>query len=63
MFKLAKKVKARVDAAEDVTTPKNRSREVLDDAFKNSNSRHDASDIRFASIQSDIEAGRKRIGR
>ncbi len=63
MFKLAKKVKARVDATEDVTTPKNRSREVLDDAFKNSNSRHDASDIRFASIQSDIEAGRKRIGR
>ncbi len=63
MFKLAKKVKARVDAAEDVTTPKNRSREVLDDAFKGNNSRHDASDIRFASIQSDIEAGRKRIGR
>jgi uncharacterized protein len=62
MFKLARKVKARVDAAEDVATPKNRSRETLDSALSN-NKRQDASDVRFTSMQADIEAGRKRIGR
>jgi len=62
MFKLARKVKARVDAADESATPKNRSREILDSALSN-NKRQDASDIRFASIQGDIEAGRKRIGR
>jgi hypothetical protein len=61
MFKLARKVKARVDAAEEGITPKNRSRETLDKALDNK--RQDASDVRYSSIQSDIEAGRKRIGR
>ena len=41
---------------------KNRNRETLDSAFKN-NKRNDSSDIRYSSIQSDIEAGRKRLGR
>lgn len=61
VFKLAKKSKSRIDS--EVDSKKNRSRETLDSAFKGNNSRHDASDIRFASIQSDLEAGRKRIGR
>lgn len=61
VFKLAKKSKSRIDSEADAK--KNRSRETLDSAFKGNNSRHDASDIRFASIQSDLEAGRKRIGR
>ena len=39
---------------------KSRSRETLDTALK-SGSRHDSSDARFASIQADIEAGRKRL--
>jgi hypothetical protein len=39
-----------------------RGKATLDSALKaNTNRRHDASDIRFASIQADIEAGRKRI--
>ena len=61
VFKLAKKSKSRIDS--EVDSKKNRGRETLDGAFRGNNSRHDASDIRFASIQSDLEAGRKRIGR
>lgn len=38
-----------------------KSRKTLDSALKTSASRHDADDIRFASLQSDIESGRKRL--
>ncbi len=55
VFNIAKKSQSRLDS----TTPKNRSRATLDSAIKNS--RHDSSDIRFASIKADIEAGRKRL--
>jgi hypothetical protein len=57
VFNIAKKSQSRLDS----TTPKNRSRETLDNAFKGS--RHDSSDIRFASIRDDIEAGRQRLNR
>lgn len=47
-------------AVASAPTKKSRSRETLDTALK-SGSRHDSSDARFASIQADIEAGRKRL--
>jgi len=59
-FKIAKKSMARIDSSA-VDAPKNRTRETLNTAFKSS--RHDSSDLRFASIADDIEAGRKRLGR
>jgi hypothetical protein len=57
VFNIAKKSQSRLDS----NTPKNRSRETLDSAFKNS--RHDSSDVRFASIQDEIKAGRQRLNR
>ncbi len=59
-FKIAKKSMARIDSG-TVDAPKNRTRETLNTAFKSN--RHDSSDLRFASIADDIEAGRKRLGR
>jgi hypothetical protein len=56
-FQITKKSQSLLD-----TGKKNRNREALDSALKGSK-RNDSSDIRFASIQSDIEAGRKRLGR
>jgi hypothetical protein len=57
VFNIAKKSQSRLDS----NAPKNRSRETLDSAFKGS--RHDSSDVRFASIQEEIKAGRQRLNR